>query len=68
MDTAPVVRDQVAVDTAVRHLRRPISRLHSNRRQANTGHLLRRTTNRIKQEVIPALKVGVIPIRPTMGK
>lgn len=68
MDTAPVVRDQVAVDTAVKHLRRPISRLHSNRRQANTCHLPRRTTSRVTQEVIPALKVGVIPIRHTMGK
>lgn len=68
MDTAPVVRDQVAVDTAVKHLRRPISRLHSNRRQANTGHLPRLTASRVTQEVIPALKVGVILIRHTMGK
>lgn len=68
MDTAPVVKDQAAVDIAVTHLRRPISRLPSNRRQANTGHLPRHTTNRVIQEVIPALKVGVIPIRHTMGK
>lgn len=68
MDTAPAVRDQVAVDIAVKHLRRPISRLPSNHRQANTGHLPRHTTNRVIQEVIPALKVGVIPIRHIMGK
>lgn len=68
MDTAPVVRDQVAVDIAVKHLRRPISRLPSNRRQANTGHLPRHTTNRVILEVIPPLKVGVIPMRHTMAK
>ena len=60
MDTAPVVRDQVAVDIAVKHLRRPISHLHSNRRQANTDHLPHHTTNRAIQGVIPALKLAVI--------
>lgn len=60
MDTAPVVRDQVVVDIPVKHLRRPISRLHSNRRQANTDHLPHHTINRAIQGAIPALKVAVI--------
>lgn len=67
MDTAPVVRDQVAVDIAVKHLRRPTNRLPSNR-PANTGHLPRLTTNRIIQEAIPVLKAGVTAIRHIMGK
>lgn len=71
MDTAPVVRDQVAVDIAVKHLRRPISRLHNNRRQANTDHLPHHTTNRAIQGAIP-VKVAVIllatPIRHIMVK
>lgn len=60
MDTAPVVRDQVAVDIAVKHLRRPISHLHSNRLQANMDHLPHHTINRAIQGVIPALKLAVI--------
>lgn len=60
MDIAPAVRDQVAVHIPVKRLRRPISRLHSNRHQANTDHLRHHTTNRATQGAIPALKVAVI--------